>query len=200
MSAVKVFVDADVLHKLCLRKLIFTLHEYEVVKVLWTKEVSDESLRSLTRRFPDKQVGLYRMFQNYRTHFFDTEVTKFQHLIGRLGCEDPNDEHVLAGAMVGRASHLLTFNSSDFPANTKEVYGLVIGSPDEVLAQLLKLNQNTDEILAHWLSLFREPLVSAASGANAMAKGGCPQLANLLKDRATAVDLKLIQLRGRNLQ
>ncbi len=200
MSAVKVFVDADVLHKLYLRKLIFTLHDYEVVQVLWTKEVFDESLRSLTRRFPNKQVDLYRMFQNYRTHFFDTEVTNFQHLVGQLGCDDPNDEHVLAGAIVGRARYLLTFNSSDFPTDTEEAYGLVIGNPDEILAQMPNLKQNTDEILAHWLRLFREPSVSAASGAQAIAKSNCPQLASLIRDRATAVDLKLNQLSGRNLK
>jgi hypothetical protein len=138
------------------------------------------------------------MFLNYRTHFYDTEVTKFQHLVGQLACDDSDDEHVLAGAIVGRATHLLTFNSTDFPSNTQALYGISISNPDEFLVQLLGLSPNADELLAHWLSLFRQPEASAAYAAHAMAKSDCQQLATLLKEREANIDFKLNQLRGKN--
>ena len=200
MPPVRVFVDADVLHKLYLRKLIFTLHDYEVIQVLWTREVFDESLRSLTRRFPNKQVGLYAMFSNYRRHFFDTEVKHFQHLVGELGCSDINDEHVLAGAIAGKASHILTFNVADFPPDSEGRFGVEVCRPDDVLAGLLRMSPNADQILAHWLSLFRHPEVSAFSGAKALEKNDCHKLASLLGERHLSVEIALNRIRAQNLQ
>jgi hypothetical protein len=200
VAPVKVFVDADVLHKLYLRKLIFTLHDYELVQVLWTRDVFDESLRSLTRRFPNKQVGLYQMFSNYRSHFFDTEVKHFRHLVGQLGCSDINDEHVLAGAIAGQARHLLSFNLNDFPPDSEERFGVEICRPDEILARLLRMSTNADQIMAHWLSLFRQPEVSVASGAEALAQIDCHQLASLLGERHLGVEIALSEIRRKNIQ
>ncbi|MEY3317189.1 MAG: hypothetical protein RLZZ503_391, partial [Actinomycetota bacterium] len=68
------------------------------IQFLWTKEVFDETRKSLTSRFPEDSEKLKRMFDRVMNHFYDNEVRGYEKLIGTLGCRDKDDEHVLAAA------------------------------------------------------------------------------------------------------
>jgi predicted nucleic acid-binding protein len=48
----------------------------------------------------------------------DCLVTGFEPLISALRLPDPDDRHVLAAAIVGRADLILTFNLKDFPSES----------------------------------------------------------------------------------
>ncbi len=52
-----------------------------------------------------------------RASFSNAEVTGFEGLEGTYGLPDPNDEHVVAAAVVGGAGAIVTSNIKDFPSD-----------------------------------------------------------------------------------
>jgi hypothetical protein len=49
---------------------------------------------------------------------------------------DPNDRHVLAAAIAGNASLVVTWNLKDFPAACLKPHGIACISPDDFLVSL----------------------------------------------------------------
>ncbi|HCD4228994.1 TPA: PIN domain-containing protein [Corynebacterium striatum] len=58
---------------------------------------------------------------------------------------DPDDAHVLAAAIQGRADVIVTFNVKDFPRDDLHRYGIDVQTPDEFL--LNQLDLDPDEVL-----------------------------------------------------
>jgi hypothetical protein len=52
----------------------------------------------------------------------DCLVTGYAALIPTLELPDPDDRHILAAAIVGRADVIVTFNQADFPAEVLAPY------------------------------------------------------------------------------
>lgn len=65
-----------------------------------------------------------------RLHFPDSIVSNWEGLDGSYGLPDPDDEHVLAAAVVGGAGSIVTANFRDFPAD-KIPSGIQIVSAQE---------------------------------------------------------------------
>lgn len=55
--------------------------------------------------------------EQMRTHFADSIVKDWEGLEGTYGLPDPDDEHVLAAAVVGGAGSIVTDNFRDFPSD-----------------------------------------------------------------------------------
>lgn len=70
----------------------------------------------------------------------DCIVEGYEALIGALALPDPNDRHVLAAAIQGRANVIVTYNLADFPSDTLATYGLEAQHPDEFIAHLIDLD------------------------------------------------------------
>ena len=66
-------------------------------------------------------------------------VTGYEDLIPGLQLPDPNDRHVLAAAIRGRADVIVTANLRDFPAETLAEFGIDAQHPDEFVLHLLDL-------------------------------------------------------------
>ncbi|WP_298182736.1 hypothetical protein [Saccharomonospora sp.] len=62
----------------------------------------------------------------------DAEVEGYKDLIDAMKC-DKKDRHVLAAAVRGNASVLVTANLKDFPTEALEPYDIRALSPDEFL-------------------------------------------------------------------
>ena len=63
-------------------------------------------------------------------------VGGFEHHIGEIKLPDPNDRHVVAAGIAGRASIILTWNLRHFPVNELRRFGLRRESPDVFLSTL----------------------------------------------------------------
>ena len=72
-------------------------------------------------------------------HAADALVTGYEDLIEDLRLPDPDDRHVLAAAIRGRADLIVTTNLRDFPANVLGQFGIEPQHPDEFVLSLLDL-------------------------------------------------------------
>ena len=63
-------------------------------------------------------------------------MTGYEDLISTLTLPDPNDRHVLAAAIHGRAAFIITFNVNDFPAPVLEQFNIQAIHPDKFIARL----------------------------------------------------------------
>lgn len=165
------------------------------IHILWTQEVVDEAKRSLISRFPEDTVKLRLMFDRIMSHFYDNEVKGYEKLIGTLGCKDKDDEHVLAGAIQGKADVLLTYNTRDFPL--KLTRNLAVMHPDEFLSSWLEANPEIGVlIVSKWLERFENPPIHAKAAADLFDKIDCPMLASFIRRRAKVTDAQILRLRG----
>lgn len=131
-------IDACVLYSASLRDLFMNMTEQEVFQPKWTEIIHDEWTRNVLSNRPDLTPG-----QIIRTRLLmddngnDWECPGYEALIPTLTLPDPDDRHVLAAAIAGGASHIVTFNLSDFPASALAPHGVVAMHPDRFLTELL---------------------------------------------------------------
>lgn len=198
MSGIRVLVDADCLHKLYLRTLLLTLATDGHIHLRWTEEIFTEACQSLVARFPESSSKLRQKFRAIKTHFYDTEVTGYENLVGSLGCRDENDEHVLAAAIQGRAGVLLTFNLRDFPSTVGSELEIV--HPDAFLTLWFTANfQVGISVLAKWLVRFGNPRINSGLASELLINLACPNMALFIRSNAGAIDEYIVVLRAGNL-
>ena len=100
----------------------------------------EEWIGALLRRRPDlPREKLERTRILMDKHATDALVSGFEELIDGLRLPDPDDRHVLAAAIRGRADVIVTCNLKDFPADALKPYGIEAQHPDEFVLNLLDL-------------------------------------------------------------
>lgn len=107
----------------------------------WTDAIHDEWIRSVLKDRPDltrTQLERTRGLMNATVR--DCLVTDYEDLIEAVTLPDPNDRHVLAAAIHGRADVIVTFNLADFPADSLQRYGIEAQHPDQFVLHLLDLS------------------------------------------------------------
>ncbi|WP_432981615.1 PIN domain-containing protein [Dactylosporangium sp. CA-233914] len=80
-----------------------------------------------------------RLVDRMRAAFDDAEVRGWEPLDGTFGLPDPNDEHVLAAAVVAGAGAVVTANVKDFPASRLPL-GIEVLPPSEFAANTVALD------------------------------------------------------------
>src|SRR6202050_1213100 len=84
----------------------------------WSDDVHEEWMTRLLENRPDlsrEKLERNRMLMD--KHATDALVTGYEDLIEGLQLPDPDDRHVLAAAIRGRADVIITANVRDFPAD-----------------------------------------------------------------------------------
>jgi predicted nucleic acid-binding protein len=136
--------DACVLYPAPLRDFLLQLAVTDLFRAKWTDKIHDEWMRSVLKQRPDisrEQLERTKMLMN--SHVRDCLVTGYEELEGTIHLPDPNDRHVLAAAIVGHAQVIITFNLKDFPESELGKYGIEAQHPDEFIAHLIDLSQQT---------------------------------------------------------
>jgi predicted nucleic acid-binding protein len=145
------FLDTCVLLRPYLCDTLLSVAEAGVFQPLWSSDVLGELRKNLLRRgLKDTQVD-HRLEQMVAC-FPDAEVTGYRHLIPSMTNHE-KDRHVLAAAIRGSASVLVTENLRDFPDAAHRSHDNQAEHHDEFLLDLLDL----------WPAVVRDALRRQAS-------------------------------------
>ena len=140
MARFTAFYDANVLYPADLRNLLMHLALTGLFRATWSAGVHEEWISALLRNRPDlSREKLERTRTLMDQHATDALVTGYEDLIPGLQLPDPNDRHVLAAAIRGRADVIVTANLRDFPAETLAEFEIEAQHPDEFVMHLLDL-------------------------------------------------------------
>jgi predicted nucleic acid-binding protein len=140
VSGFTAFYDANVLYPAELRNLLMHLAITGLFRARWSAGVHEEWMTALLRNRPDlSREKLERTRILMDKHAPDALVTGYEDLIEGLELPDPNDRHVMAAAIKGRADVIVTANVRDFPADTLTPFEIEAQHPDEFIAHLLDL-------------------------------------------------------------
>jgi hypothetical protein len=121
-----VIYDACVLYPAPLRDFLMRLALTDLYRARWTDMIHDEWTDNVLKQRPDlKAEDLERTRSLMNAHVRDSLVTGFEHLIPAVELTDPDDRHVVAAAIHGGASLIVTFNLKDFPPEQLKRYNLV---------------------------------------------------------------------------
>lgn len=139
-------LDACVLWPSLQRDFLLSMAAERLYRPLWSHilldEVEDNEAAKLVRR------GVLPLDAEHRAAFLrgrmeqgfpDAIVTGFEPLEGSFGLPDPNDEHVVAAAVLGNAGAIVTHNVRDFPT-ARIPDGIDILSPARFAADMVALN------------------------------------------------------------
>lgn len=133
----RVALDACVLFPTVLREMLLGTADEGGFCPVWSARILEEWARA-TRRLPEGAEMRARVeISHMRERWPDAETTVPEELVASLSLPDPDDRHVLATAIAGGASTLLTLNRADFPARTLARHGILLREPDGFLAELL---------------------------------------------------------------
>jgi predicted nucleic acid-binding protein len=104
------------------RDVLLEIASTGAYRPLWSAEILDELERTLRtllgkRGTSPEETDAYltRLFRQMRIAFPDAPVTGWERLVPTVVLPDPDDRHVVAAAMAGRADVIVTDNLADFP-------------------------------------------------------------------------------------
>ncbi len=132
--------DACVLYPAPIRDVLMHLALTGLYRARWTNRIHEEWIRSvLANRADLTRAQLERTRDLMNAHARDALIENFEDLIPSLVLPDPDDRHVLAAAIRGRADVIVTYNLKDFPETAITPLGIGVQHPDEFLTHVLGL-------------------------------------------------------------
>ena len=138
-------LDADVLHPHITVDLLLRLADRRLFRPLWSREILDEVHRSLVDRgFSD--TAITRRIAMMEEAFPDAMVDWDTHFLSSVPpAVDPDDRHVVAAALAGRADAIVTRNLRHFPAADLFSVGLEVQDLDAFLVNQWTLDPQAVE-------------------------------------------------------
>lgn len=129
--------DACVLYPFHLRNILIQCAFDGLVEARWTDDIHDEWMRNLAANTPALPIErLIATRDRMKAVLPEADVTNYRPLVESLNLPDPDDRHVLAAAIAGNASVIVTWNLKDFPAPDLVPYSVTSQSPDDFLTDL----------------------------------------------------------------
>ena len=129
--------DACVLYPFHLRNVLIQCAFDGLVEARWTDDIHDEWIRNLAANTPPlSSERLIATRDRMKVVLPDADVANYRGFIPDLRLPDPDDRHVLAAAIAGKASLIVTWNLKDFPAKDLASHGVTSQSPDAFLTDL----------------------------------------------------------------
>jgi predicted nucleic acid-binding protein len=171
------FLDASVLYPALLRNFMMHLALRDLFQPRWSDHVHEEWISALLRNRPDlTRAQLARTRRLMDEHVDDALVSGYEHLIDRLTLPDPKDRHVLAAAIHGGASVIVTMNLRDFPADALATYEIEAQHPDAFISALLdEYQEDTVTALREMQADLKNPPVSLSELLASLARQGLAQ-------------------------
>ncbi|MEM9430456.1 MAG: PIN domain-containing protein [Pseudomonadota bacterium] len=129
----RVVLDACVLYPTILREILLSVALAGHFEPLWSARILEEWTRAAARDGASPN-GVDAAL--VRDKWPGAMVAPDADLMATLSLPDPDDVHVLATAIIGRADALLTFNLRDFPTRVLARHGVLRRDPDGFLTEL----------------------------------------------------------------
>jgi len=130
-------LDTNVVWPSLRRDFLLSMAIEGLYRPLWSEailaELHHHEAKKLLRRGMSNaqaQMQAEHLTRQMRRHFADAIVTGWEPLEGSYGLPDPDDEHVLAAAVMGGAGALVTENSKHFPAQQIPRYVHVLSAAE----------------------------------------------------------------------
>lgn len=158
----------------------------KMFRARWSADVHTEWIAAVVRKRPDLTVEKLQRTRDAMDHaVLDAVVTGYESLFPSLNLPDPDDRHVLAGAIRANASCIITCNLKDFPAAELEKYDLHVVHPDRFLLDLQDLDPNgwADAVRDDFLH-YVDPPLTVADYAEALRAAGVPNAAKAILEIA----------------
>jgi predicted nucleic acid-binding protein len=128
-------LDACVLVPMPLCDCLLRLAESPALyRPLWSQEILQEVAKALKDDFQRKPKEIAWRLERMQLAFPEALVAVPTELLNAAEClPDKNDRHVLAAAIMGRASAIITQNTKHFPKECLDKFGVISQSADEFL-------------------------------------------------------------------
>ncbi|MCJ1706516.1 PIN domain-containing protein [Microbacterium sp. VKM Ac-2923] len=183
MSSFTAFLDACVLVPIAPCDTLLRMADCGAFRPLWSERVEEEALRALCEIHPDIDPSRFHSrFRSMNEAFEDARVTGWETLVEGLELPDPNDRHVLAAAIRGRADVIVTENVRDFPASALSPLGLEAVRLDEFLLTQFDLGvPATVQIVHDQARAMGRPPVTAEQLLGRLARSGAPRFAHAVE-------------------
>lgn len=184
-----VIYDACVLYPAPLRDLLMRLALTDLYRARWTDMIHNEWTRNVLKQRPDlKAEDLERTRSLMNAHVRDSLVTGFEHLIPAVELPDADDRHVVAAAIHGGASLIVTFNLKDFPPERLKPYNLAAQHPDDFIFDLLDLHAaRVCEAAANHRRSLKNPPKTVDEYLDTLLKQGLTQTVGQLREWKLAI-------------
>lgn len=141
MSSLCVLLDANVLYPAALRSVLVYLATTGLFRARWSVTIHEEWIRSVLAKRPDLTRPQLEQVRDLMIKAIpDSMVFGAEFLVDHIELPDPNDRHVLAAALQGKAERIITFNLKDFPDAALLPYGCLAQHPDDFIVELLEEN------------------------------------------------------------
>lgn len=185
MARFSALLDACVLVPVALADTLLRVAEQGLYRPLWSTRILDETVAAIEEVHPDPPPGAARRRADLMDRAFpDASVSGWEGLLPALGLPDPDDVHVLAAAIVGRADIIVTLNLKDFPQTLLEPYEIEVIGPDEFLLDQLDLAPDLVlEAVRRQTEDSRRPPVDLNALLEHLARCGVPQFAAAARAR-----------------
>lgn len=183
MAILTAVFDACVLYPQTLRDLLLNLARTDLFRARWTDQINEEWTRKLLEKSPGKPDRVARTLALVNQSVEDCLISGYEGLIPTLQLPDPDDRHVLAAAIVGRATAIVTLNLDDFPPDQLEPFGIEAQHPDTFVAHVISLDQEAAcAAIRRMRERYKNPPMTAAEYVDSLEKKGLSRSAGLLRD------------------
>lgn len=139
-------LDTCVLWPNLQRDFLLSLAIEGMYRPVWNSVILDEleyeqaaKLMQQGREAREAAGRARHLINQMRQHFDDAEVFGWEGLEGTYGLPDPDDEHLVAAAVVANAGAIITLNVRDLPTS-KLPLGVQVLSPQEFAANTVSLD------------------------------------------------------------
>ncbi len=182
ISTFTVFFDANVFFGAALRSLVMELAMTGLFRARWSADVHEEWIEALLAKMPDIDRDRIRNVRAQMDRAVpDCLVSGYEAIIPSLNLPDPDDRHILAAAIVGRADCIVTFNERDFPAAVLSPYRIHTCHPDRFLIEVDGLDDGAlVDAVRDDLAHYRKPPLSVEAYIGRLRSAGLPQTADYL--------------------
>jgi predicted nucleic acid-binding protein len=174
------FLDTCVLVPITLADTLLRVAERELYRPLWSDRVLAEAADAILEIHPDLEPDrVAKRFAAMNDTFEDALVDGWEPLEVTVSLPDPDDRHVLAAAMRGRADAIVTANLRDFPEAVLVPLGVTAVDPvDFLLDQLDLAPRIVLDVLREQAAHTRDPALTPTDLLTRLARAGVPGFAD----------------------